>query len=46
MKILRARLYEKEKLAQEEKLQELHDNLEDIAWATRSVPTCCSPIGL
>ena len=35
MKILRARLYEKEKLAQEEKLQELHDNLEDIAWGNQ-----------
>lgn len=35
MKILRARLYEKEKLAQDEKLQELHDNLEDIAWGNQ-----------
>ncbi len=35
MKILRARLYEREQRAQQEKLQELHDNLEDIAWGNQ-----------
>jgi len=35
MKILRARLYEREKVAQQEKLQEVHDNLDDIAWGNQ-----------
>lgn len=35
MKILRARLYERERVAQQEKLQELHDNLDDIAWGNQ-----------
>jgi peptide chain release factor 2 len=35
MKILRARLYEREKRVQQEKLQEIHDNLEDIAWGNQ-----------
>ncbi len=35
MKILRARLYEREKRLQQEKLQELHDNLDDIAWGSQ-----------
>jgi peptide chain release factor 2 len=35
MKYLRARLYEKQKQAQDDKLQELHDNLDDIAWGNQ-----------
>lgn len=35
MKILRSRLYEREKRAQQEKLQEVHDNLEEIAWGNQ-----------
>ena len=35
MKILRARLYEREKRAQEAKVQEAHDNLDDIAWGNQ-----------
>jgi len=35
MKILRARLYEREQRVQQEKLQELHDNLDDIAWGNQ-----------
>lgn len=35
MKILRARLYEREKRAQQEKLQEMHDNLGEIAWGNQ-----------
>jgi peptide chain release factor 2 len=35
MKILRARLYEREKQIQDQKLQQLHDNLEDIAWGNQ-----------
>jgi peptide chain release factor 2 len=35
MKILRARLYEREKRIQQEKLQEIHDNLDDIAWGNQ-----------
>lgn len=35
MKILRARLYEKQKQAQDDKLQELHDNMDDIAWGNQ-----------
>jgi len=43
MKVLRARLHQREKQKQDEKLQEIHDSKEDIAWAARSAPTCCSP---
>jgi len=35
MKILRARIYEREKRAQQDKLQEMHDNLDDIAWGNQ-----------
>ncbi len=35
MKILRARLYERERRAQQDKLQELHDNLDEIAWGNQ-----------
>ncbi len=35
MKVLRARLYEQEKRIQEEKLQEIHDNLDDIGWGNQ-----------
>jgi peptide chain release factor 2 len=35
MKILRARLYEREKRQQQAKLQQLHDNLDDIAWGNQ-----------
>jgi len=35
LKILRARLYEREKRAQQEKLQEAHDSLDDIAWGNQ-----------
>lgn len=35
MKILKARLYEREKQAQDEKLQEVHDNLDDISWGSQ-----------
>ena len=35
MKILRARLYEREKRAQDEKMQEAHDNLDEIAWGNQ-----------
>jgi peptide chain release factor 2 len=35
IKILRARLYERERRAQQEKLQEIHDNLDDIAWGNQ-----------
>ncbi|MGE5257688.1 MAG: peptide chain release factor 2, partial [Hyphomicrobiales bacterium] len=35
MKVLRARLYQKEKQKQEEKLQEMHDSKEDIAWGSQ-----------
>ncbi|MGV8075251.1 MAG: peptide chain release factor 2 [Syntrophobacteraceae bacterium] len=35
LKILRARLYEREKRVQKEKLQDVHDNLEDIAWGSQ-----------
>jgi peptide chain release factor 2 len=35
MKILRARLHEREKRLQDQKLQELHDGLEDIAWGNQ-----------
>lgn len=35
MKILRARLYEKERIAQEEKKQSLHDEKKEIAWGSQ-----------
>lgn len=35
MKILRSRLYERERRQQQEKLQEVHDNLEEIAWGNQ-----------
>ncbi len=35
MKILRARLYERERRAQQEKMQETHDNLDEIAWGNQ-----------
>ncbi len=35
MKILRARLYERERRAQQEKLQEKHDNLDEISWGNQ-----------
>lgn len=35
MKILKARLYEREKRLQQEKLQETHDNLDEIAWGSQ-----------
>lgn len=35
MKILKARLYEREKRAQQEKLQEMHDNLDEISWGSQ-----------
>ena len=35
MKILRARMYERERRVQQEKLQEIHDNLDDIAWGNQ-----------
>ena len=35
MKVLKSRLYEREKRAQQEKLQELHDNLDDISWGSQ-----------
>ncbi len=35
MKILKARLYERERKKQQEKLQEIHDNLDEIAWGNQ-----------
>jgi peptide chain release factor 2 len=35
LKILKARLYEREKRAQQAKLQETHDNLDEIAWGNQ-----------
>ncbi|HIJ77663.1 MAG TPA: peptide chain release factor 2 [Deltaproteobacteria bacterium] len=35
MKILKARLYEREKRAQQAKMQETHDNLDGIAWGSQ-----------
>jgi peptide chain release factor 2 len=35
MKVLRARLYQREKQKQDEKLQEMHDSKEDIAWGSQ-----------
>ena len=35
MKVLRARLYQREKQKQEERLQELHEGKEEIAWGSQ-----------
>ena len=35
MKVLKSRLYQHEKQKQDEKLQEIHDNKEDIAWGSQ-----------
>ncbi len=35
MKVLRARLYQHEKQKQDQKLQEIHDNKEEIAWGSQ-----------
>jgi peptide chain release factor 2 len=35
MKVLMARLYQREKRMQEEKMQEIHDGKEDIAWGSQ-----------
>jgi peptide chain release factor 2 len=35
MKVLKSRLYQAEKRRQEEKLQEIHDGKEDIAWGSQ-----------
>jgi peptide chain release factor 2 len=35
LKILKARLYEREKRAQQAKMQEAHDNLDEIAWGNQ-----------
>jgi peptide chain release factor 2 len=35
MKVLRSRLYEREQQLQSEKLQEIHNSLEDIAWGSQ-----------
>ena len=35
LKILKARLYEREKRAQQAKMQQTHDNLDDIAWGNQ-----------
>jgi peptide chain release factor 2 len=35
MKVLKARLHQREKQKQDEKLQEIHDNKEDIAWGSQ-----------
>ena len=35
MKVLRSRLYEREQQLQSEKMQEIHDSLEDIAWGSQ-----------
>ena len=35
MKVLRARLYQAEKEKQDEKLREIHDNKDDIAWGSQ-----------
>ena len=35
MKVLQARLYQQEKQKQDDKLQELHDSKEDIAWGSQ-----------
>ena len=43
MKVLKGRLYQLEQEKQDEKLQQLHDSKEDIAWAARSALTSCTP---
>ncbi len=35
MKVLKARLYQREKQKQEEKLQEINENKSDIAWGNQ-----------
>lgn len=35
MKVLRSRLYEREQQLKSQKLQEIHDSLEDIAWGSQ-----------
>jgi len=35
MKVLRARLYQREKKKQDEKLQDMHDNKDEIAWGSQ-----------
>jgi peptide chain release factor 2 len=35
MKVLRARMHQREKQKQDEKLQEMHDSKEDIAWGSQ-----------
>lgn len=35
MKVLRARLYQREREKQDEKMQQLHDSKEDIAWGSQ-----------
>jgi peptide chain release factor 2 len=35
MKILKARIYERERRAQQAKVQETHDNLDEIAWGSQ-----------
>jgi peptide chain release factor 2 len=35
MKVLKARLYQREQQKQDDKLQELHDSKEDIAWGSQ-----------
>lgn len=35
MKVLKSRLYQQEKQRQDEKLQQMHDNKEDIAWGSQ-----------
>jgi peptide chain release factor 2 len=35
MKVLRARLHQREKQRQDEKLQEMHDSKEEIAWGSQ-----------
>jgi peptide chain release factor 2 len=35
MKVLRARLHEKEKEKQDSKLQEMHETKDDIAWGSQ-----------
>ena len=35
MKVLQARLYQREKQKQDDKLQDLHDSKEDIAWGSQ-----------
>jgi peptide chain release factor 2 len=35
MKVLKARLYQQEKEKQEEKMQEIHDSKDEIAWGSQ-----------